>query len=341
MRLLIITQAVDLDNPILGFFHGWIKEFSKYAEHIDIICLESGRSDLPKNARVYSLGKEKSVSRLGYVLNFYTYLWRLRKDYDTVFIHMNQEYVLLGGILWRMLGKQVLFWRNHKRGNFLTRISVWLSHKVFCTTPESYTAGFKKTSLMPVGIDTDVFRRKPDIQKAPRSILFLGRISPVKRADRFIEALFEMKEHRQPFRALVVGDPPPPDQKYDSDIKRLAAGIGDEVSFCKSVRNEDTVDLYNACELYVNLTPSGSLDKTIFEAMSCETLVFVSNQALRGSIDGRLVFGEGTERISSHLDALLSLPEEEKKSLALSLRAFVVQTHSLEKLARSLFEHAG
>ncbi len=340
MRLLIITQAVDLDSPILGFFHRWITEFSKYAERIEVICLESGKFNLPDNVRVHSLGKENGVSRLGYVVNFYRHIWRLRKDYDTVFVHMNQEYVLLGGAFWRMMGKKTLLWRNHKQGNFFTQVSVWLSHKVFCTAPESYTARFKKTSLMPVGIDTDVFRRRLDIQKMPRSILFLGRISPVKRVERFIEVLSEMKEQGQSFRALIVGDSAPLDREYGGGIKRLAARVGGEVSFRRGVRNEDVADIYNAHELYVNLTPSGSMDKTIFEAMSCETLVLAANQALRGSIDDRLILGEKESQISQRIDAILSLPEEEKESLTSSLRAFVVQTHSLERLARNLFEYA-
>ena len=56
-RLLITTQAVDLDDPVLGFFHRWIEEFAKHCESISVICLKEGRHDLPDNVHVYSLGK--------------------------------------------------------------------------------------------------------------------------------------------------------------------------------------------------------------------------------------------------------------------------------------------
>lgn len=334
MRLLIITQAVDLDNPILGFFHGWIKEFSKYAEHIDIICLESGRSDLPKNARVYSLGKEKSVSRLGYVLNFYTYLWRLRKDYDTVFIHMNQEYVLLGGILWRMLGKQVLFWRNHKKGNIFTDLAVAGSHRVFYTSPESYTAQFAKASKMPVGIDTDIFIPRPDIQTVPHSILFLGRISPVKKADLFVKALRALVRGGFSFRATIAGDPiNPEDVAYEKEVKRMADAFGltDMVTFKKGVRNEETAVLYNAHEVYVNLTPAGSMDKTILEAMACGAIPVVANTAFQKVLPAELIVDKPDEgRVADAIGKAFARTD--------SFRNYVVAEHGLKRLAKVLFE---
>ena len=58
MKLLIITQTVDINDQILGFFHRWVEEFAKHCEQITVICLEKGIHDLPQNVRVFSLGKE-------------------------------------------------------------------------------------------------------------------------------------------------------------------------------------------------------------------------------------------------------------------------------------------
>src|SRR5580704_11376753 len=97
MRLLICTQAVDLDDPVLGFFHRWIAELSKRCERVHVICLKEGRHELPANVFVHSLGKEGGRSRVKYLLNFYRYIRELRGEYDAVFVHMNSEYVVLGG----------------------------------------------------------------------------------------------------------------------------------------------------------------------------------------------------------------------------------------------------
>ena len=57
MRLLICTQTVDLNDPVLGFFHGWIAAFSRHCESVHVICLKEGRHSLPANVFVHSLGK--------------------------------------------------------------------------------------------------------------------------------------------------------------------------------------------------------------------------------------------------------------------------------------------
>src|ERR1051326_6719713 len=100
MKLLIITQKVDKNDPVLGFFYGWLLSFSKIAETITVICLEKGQSDLPTNVTIYSLGKESETSKFGYVINFYKYLNQISGSYDRVFVHMNQEYLLLVGFYW-------------------------------------------------------------------------------------------------------------------------------------------------------------------------------------------------------------------------------------------------
>ena len=58
MKLLIITQKVDINDDLLGFFHGWIAEFVRQCEQVTVICLQKGEYDLPRNVRVLSLGKE-------------------------------------------------------------------------------------------------------------------------------------------------------------------------------------------------------------------------------------------------------------------------------------------
>ncbi len=39
-RILIVTQTVDTQDPVLGFFVRWIEEFAKHAEELTVICLE-------------------------------------------------------------------------------------------------------------------------------------------------------------------------------------------------------------------------------------------------------------------------------------------------------------
>src|SRR3989344_6071232 len=134
MKLLICTQKVDRSDDILGFFHRWIEEFAKHCEQVSVVCLWEGTHEFPENVRVYSLGKsaqgrpasgwERLWLRIRYALRLYGYTWRLRNEYDSVFVHMNQEYVVLGGPLWRVLGKKVVLWYTHREVNFKLRLAV-------------------------------------------------------------------------------------------------------------------------------------------------------------------------------------------------------------------------
>ena len=103
MKLLILTQKIDKDDSLLGFFHSWVEEFAKHAESITIIALGVGEHRLPANVRVFSLGKEKGKSRLHYLMNFFRIILRERHNYERVFVHMNEEYVLLGS--WANTGR--------------------------------------------------------------------------------------------------------------------------------------------------------------------------------------------------------------------------------------------
>lgn len=343
-RLLIFTQKMDRDDFVLGFFHDWVKEFGLHFDAITVVCLGKGNIDetalKERKICVRSLGKEKGGSRLSYIFTFYKTLWDIRGTYGSVFVHMNQEYVLMGGLMWHMFGRKVYMWRNHHAGNILTDIAAALCHKVFCTSKYSYTAKYKKTVLMPVGVDTELFKRDPGIAKVPRSLLFLGRIAPVKKPDALLEALDEMKRDGTAFAASVYGDPLPKDASYRDSLKDMAArfDLRDRVSFHPGVPHGQTVSVYNAHEVFVNLSSSGMYDKTIFEAMACETLVLASNRNLQGLVDERFIFAEGQRSdLVAKLTRLLNLAGE-RQEWGRKLREIVMRDHSLSELGKRL-EH--
>src|SRR3989344_4974046 len=273
MKLLIITQKVDKNDPILGFFHRWIEEFAKRYEFVTVICLEKGKYDLPENVKVLSLGKEKRNSNVRYIVHFYKYIWQERKNYDSVFVHMNQEYVLLGWKFWKLWGKKIYLWRNHAQGSLLTRLAVLFSNKVFCTSPSSYTARFKKTKLMPVGIDTDFFKPDPSVKRIPGSILFLGRISPVKKVLEFIDWVRDTE-----YIATIAGPILAEDREYGDEVKRK---LTNKIKFIGPVNQEEALRLYQTHEIYANFTPAGSMDKAIIEAVACGAKLEVRNPDLK------------------------------------------------------------
>src|SRR3989344_7232103 len=148
MRLLIVTQAVDVNDPILGFFHRWIEEFAKHCERVHVICLKEGAHHLPPNVTVHSLGKESGRSRLKYLLRFFRLVWSLRREYDAVFVHMTPEYVLLGGLLWRLWNKRVVLWYVHRQSTFALQLAAHLVHKIATSAKGSISVRSRKIAVV-------------------------------------------------------------------------------------------------------------------------------------------------------------------------------------------------
>lgn len=339
MKLLILTQKIDRDDPVLGFFHQWVKEFAKHWTRITVICLEKGFYDFPKNTEVFSLGKEEKVSRIIYLLRFYKYIIYEHKNYDAVFVHMNQEYVLLGGLIWKFFGKNISMWRNHLKGSFLTNLAVFLSDRVFCTSNQSYTTRFKKTKIMPAGINTDLFKPDASVHKKPKSILFLGRIDPVKNVDVFVEALQKLRNEGIKFFATIAGGSSDKYKAYEKMIheKIITYDLGDKVTFTGAMSQREALKLYREHEFYVNLTPSGSMDKTIFEALASGLKVLVANTFFRDKLPESSIVANPNdlESLVSKIKNILSDSHGDNSDSQKNNMAFL-EWHSLNNLMKEL-----
>jgi len=338
MKILFITQVVDRKDPYLGFVHRWISAFAHEFDFITAVCLKKGESDLPSNVKVLSLGKEKKQSKFSYVFLLYRYLWQERKNYDVVFVHMNQEYVLLAGWWWCLTGKRVYLWRNHYAGSFLTRFAAVFCNKVFCTSKHSYTARFKKTVFMPVGVDTDFFKPVQATRRIPRSILFFARMTPSKRPDLLVEALGILHGKGIDFLATFVGDALPNDAAYLNGVKKRAAelGIAGKISWKSGLPNDETPDLYSAHDIFINLSPSGMFDKTIFEAMACGCLTVAVSGDLKGKVEDRFIFWEvSPDGVAKKLGLAVSLSETDRAKSVRDMRV-LAESQGLAALAGKL-----
>ena len=338
MRLLLLTQKIDKNDDVLGFMHSWLAELAKHFEFIIAVSLEKGEHELPQNVSVFSLGKEKKKSRLLYIFNFYKIIWRERKNYDAVFVHMNPEYVLLGGIFWRMMGKKVIFWYNHTQGDWRADLAIKIAHIVCHTSPFAYTAGKKKSRRMPAGIDTSHFKQMLNKSSIP-SILYIGRIAPVKDLLTLVRASRMLSEEGIRFSLDIYGSSLPKDWGYETDIKNEAGELIKKgvINFKGSVPYKNTPPIFSESWVFVNLTPSGNYDKTVIEAMAAGTIPLVSSKAFSDLLPSSLVFKEKDPHdLAYRLKQVIEMPQEQRALLGREMRESALGNHSLKKLAEKL-----
>ncbi len=327
MKLLIITQKVDKNDDVLGFFHAWITEFAKHCEKVTVICLQKGEYDLPENVKVFSLGKENGESRLKYVFRFYRHIWQERKNYDDVFVHMNPEYVVLGGPLWRVLGKRILLWYTHRNVDLKLRIAEKFAHRIFTSAKESFLLPTKKLSLVGHGVDVAKFKRPENFIRATQrtrlEIISVGRIAPIKNLETLIEACAILKATGVDFRARIAGAPAARDSGYFQKLKKIVAEkqLTGKVEFTGSISHKDIAPYYWESDFEINLCPTGGVDKAVLEAMAAGAIPIVSNAAFAtyfGDYSKSLLFQEGNAKdLSEKILTLLhsSKQEEVKKFL--------------------------
>lgn len=338
MKLLILTQKIDVNDDVLGFMHGWVSEFANQCEQVTVICLYRGEYNLPDNVKVLSLGKEEGKSRLKYIYRFYKYIWQERKNYDKVFIHMNHIYAIFGGIFWLFLDKNISLWYNHKYGNVFSKLASFFVGKIYYTSPYSFFAKNKKSQMMPAGIDLEVFSNQKKV-RARNSILYLGRISSIKNVKTLIEAVKKLDNEGYEFILNIVGDPGENDQDYFQEVKNISQNLEEKekINFLGKVSNFKTPEIYNQNEIFINLTNSGSLDKTTLEAMACGCLVLVSNlyfeKVLPRFLHDKVLFKENDhDDLAKKIARIFEMTDEEKNILIRENKKIVKDHHDLKKL---------
>jgi glycosyltransferase involved in cell wall biosynthesis len=282
---------------------------------------------------------KKFFRRITYAFLFLSLAWKKRREYDAVFVHMNQEYILIAGLLWKVLGKPVYLWRNHYAGSFLTRIAGALSRKVFCTSRYSYTARFAKTVIMPVGSDTDYLSDMPNVERVSRSILVSGRVSASKNIHQIVEALGMIAAEGAAFTADIYGSTTPEEAAYrEGLITRIKdLGLADRILVHEAVPSTETKYLYASHEFAVNASPSGMLDKTMFSAMGRRCILISCNKDLKPDVPAELHFEEGSVMdLARSLRAALALTDDKKEEYRERMERLVFGTHSLSALADKL-----
>jgi glycosyltransferase involved in cell wall biosynthesis len=335
MRLLITTQVVDENDPILGFFCRWLTEFGKHFKSIEVICLKEGEHHLPGNVHVHSLGKEKGQrSRLAYSWIFGQLIWALRKDYDAVFVHMNPEYLILGGLDWRLMGKKIALWYNHPHNDLRLWLAALLAHKVFYTSPYSATAKMPHAIRMPAGIDTELFKRQ-NVARNRRAFYMQGRIMPSKHIDVALEALRIARE-KVPATLTIVG---PENEDYGKKLRVDYKDLIDSgaVTFIGPKPNQKTPALYSAHGASINLASAGHFDKSALESMACETPVIVSSRAFAGLASPEWIVAEDdAEALARAIEGMCSLPDRIYADIGHEERDMVMRHHGLSQLATEL-----
>ncbi|MCK5211783.1 glycosyltransferase family 4 protein [Candidatus Parcubacteria bacterium] len=366
MKLLILTQKVDKNDAILGFFYDWLRVFAAHCEKVTVICLYKGEYDLPSNVKVLSLGKERIDSRqqtvdsrnilqrFFYIIRFYRYIINERCNYSNVFVHMNPEYVVLGGLFWKLLNKKIALWYTHKAVNFKLRLAEKFTDIIFTASKESFRLPSKKVKVVGHGIDYQKLKIKNlelynapgvkidskfKIQNSKFTLITVGRISSSKDIKTLIKAVERIKN----VKFDVIGGPlDEEDKKYAKELKQIVKekNLESKINFVGPIPNKDIISYYQDADLFIHASQTGSLDKVVLEAMACGLPVVSCNDAIKNDLLRKypdLIYRKGDyQALAKRIEEIINISKEKRQELGKELRNIIKNNHSLEKLITTI-----
>ena len=346
MKLLILTQIVDKTDAALGFFHQWIEAFSKHCESVIVICLYEGEHDFPSNVRVLSLGKEKGYSRWAYIRSFYSYIYKEKANYDAVFVHMNQIYILLGGLLWKVWKKPVSLWYAHKSVTRSLRLASYITQHIFTSTENSFRIQTSKKRVIGHGIDTNLFAPQKEKKNNIFTILSVGRITRIKDYESLIAAVNLLKEKKYISKTnLWGGTATPDDAVYLNDLHRelQEKELETDITLCGPALHSNEPQILSTAHVFAHMSKTGSLDKTVLEAMAVGIPIVSCNESVAEIIPESLydicMFREGDIKdFSEKIETFYHMTQEKRDQVGKEVRDVVVRRHNLSKLVATIIK---
>lgn len=131
-----------------------------------------------------------------------------------------------------------------------------------------------KVSVVPTGVDAELFspgdqrdaRDRVGLTSDGRVLLTVGRLTPVKRYDRAIEALALLRREDPGLQLVIVGTGP-----SESELRALAAsrGLAEHVRFEGFADGERLRDLYRSADLVLCTSEFENWSLALLEALAC------------------------------------------------------------------------
>jgi glycosyltransferase involved in cell wall biosynthesis len=329
MKLLIVTQVMDKNHPILGFFHRWVEEFAKNCEQVLVICLEEGEHSLPDNVTVYSLGKDKKkASTFLYLWRLNKISWQLRSEYDDVFVHMNPEYVLAGFPAWKILNKKIGLWYTHGSVSRNLRLAEKIIFKIFTAAKEGSNIQSDKVFVTGHGIDTDKFTHLDIPQDI--DLVTIGRISPAKNFEALVDMLALVRAQHDVSLTFIGKPMSDADVAYKQRVIDHASKLGvlDSVKFMGSIAHDELPKILSRSRVFVHAATNGSLDKALLEPLAVGIPVITMAKGAQSLPLGNWLVADTTElalRVSEVLQSDVSTRTNK-------LQLYIKENHSIGTL---------
>ncbi|MFL5955234.1 MAG: glycosyltransferase family 4 protein [Gaiellaceae bacterium] len=314
MKLAVVTQAVDAEDPVLGATVPKLRALADRLDELVVLTLRTGEHDLPENVRVKSIAASNQALR---GVRFVAALAPERPD--AVLAHMAPIYAVLAA----PLARPVLLWFTHPQDSRLLRAATRVSRAVLTVDERSFPFASPKVRAIGHGIDVARFACREATDREPLRALALGRFSPVKNYDVIQRGVDRVEGVDVEFVGPVLS-------ADDERVRSSLRGTRDAVPWSR------VPELFGEFDVFVSATKAGSADKAVYEAAASCLPVLASSPALASLLPDELRFASEDELVAR----LEALKTADRGALGRSLRERVVRDHSVEHWADEVLRAA-
>jgi len=346
-RLVFITQHVDPAHPFLGTAAAQVRALARHVDEVVVLADSAPGDALPPNGRAHLF---RAGSKLGRGALFERALaseLARRPRPLAVVAHMCPVYAVLAAPLARPLGVPVLLWYAHWKAHATLRLAELLSTRIVSTDAQTFPLASRKVTALGQAIEVDGFRCAERPARSPLRLLAVGRYSPAKGLDVVLRGLRLALDRGLDARLDACGAASSAEEeRHKAQLERLVEELRlrDRVTLGGPVPHDTIADVYDSADVLVNNMRAGTSDKVVYEAAASCLPVLASNPWFAGLLEGiepPLLFErEDAAGLAERLLAVAALPPGRRAEIGRTLRARVVERHSVDSWAAGLLAAA-
>lgn len=319
--------------------------------HVTVFCQRIGTHEPPANLDAVQIPFARVATRpLLRWLSIRAARARLRRliearSFDACFVHMAAHWAVLLEPELRRAEIPTLVWYAHGAVTPMLQEVLRASTRIVTSSPDGFRIASEKVFCIGQGVDTEIFRPSEGAPAGRTDVIAVSRLSPSKRHERLLEAfsLLAGRAVDSSIRLRIIGGAPSlSDRAYGRGLRRKAArmGLGPRVAFDGVLPQGDIASAHRRAFVHVNLSSTGSMDKTVLEALACGCPVVTSNAAYRGFFPpdsaGGWIERDDPEFVAERLRAAW---ERRSRVPDPALRALVVNRHDEATWVASVRRH--
>jgi glycosyltransferase involved in cell wall biosynthesis len=337
MKLVFVTQKVDVDDPLLGATVAQLRALAERFDEVHVLALSVADHDLPANVTFAQFG---APTRLRRGLHYARVLLpALSRRPDALLAHMCPIYLVLAAPLGKLLRVPLLLWYTHWAASRTLRTATRLCDAALSVDRRSFPLPSPKVRAIGHGIDTTLFRPGDAQRRSDGSLrlVALGRTSPTKGISTVVEGI-ELFLSRGGDGKLELrgGSTTEPERAFRAALadRIERPPLRGRVALEPPISRPSVPALLREVDALVN-AHMGTLDKVVYEAAACAVPVLVSEPGFDALVDGlplALRFRDA-DGLATALAAFAASDPAARAATGRELRRRVEASHSVENWA--------